>query len=210
MGKLPAKRTACAYPTNAISAMKKLTLALFATLFSLYSSAQSLQLTDGVKTKSFQPSAFFKIVMANPAGTANNGKTVVWGSIPVANKDSLTLLPESIEYQQVQALANQTGYFRAVDASGRLAVPTAEVLYLQAYSSKQAKKRKRTWSTIGGLLFITGATTALQAVLVDGGNSRTSLLVSGGIQIGTGIILAKTNGSKRLYLRNRSVTWQVK
>jgi uncharacterized membrane protein HdeD (DUF308 family) len=59
----------------------------------------------------------------------------------------------------------------------------------------------------GGLLLFTGTVTAINNFLVKEKTNKKTLLISGGIQFGTGIALLSIPKHKRYYLKRNSETW---
>lgn len=88
-------------------------------------------------------------------------------------------------------------------------VAQKDIHYLSNYKSYASFKRKSAFSRTAGLLIITGGVTALNTFVVNGKNAKRNLLISGGAQIGVGIIFGLLSNSKKYYLNEAADVWSL-
>jgi hypothetical protein len=172
--------------------------------------SQNLKISDYTKVKSINKNSVVKAIIAQNEKV--NGKDccdyeIFKGSIESVKRDSLTLKLSEIyvkKYIDNTPVKYELLFPRSANEK-TLAIK--DIYYIDNYKSEKSYKRIKRIKAIGGLLLFTGTVTALNNFLVKEKTNKKTLLISGGIQFGTGIALASLQKHKRYYLKRNSEIW---
>ena len=193
--------------------MKKIQT-LFTLLFltsSLFT--QTLTLTDGTKDKTLGPEGIFEIYLAESEKDLENdccNYSDLKGNLTKVTSDSISMKlnwyaernmidDTKVAYNMTSLKWNNYGNFAHND-----------IYSIQHFKSEKSKKRKRSFTNIGALLFLTAAFTAGNTLFIDNKNDRQNLWKSAGVQGGLFLAFAIAGGSKKYVLKGEDAKWKIK
>lgn len=124
-------------------------------------------------------------------------------------KDSLRFnFSKSIAYRQLQNEKSEFNPLYLNDYSN-IAIAKKDIVRITEYSSKKNMKARKNLVGIGGLIIFTGIVTSLNA-LIFAGNKKNDMLIAGGVQLGTGIVLVKSSIKRKRQFTLYDDPWRIK
>lgn len=193
--------------------MKKLkpTLVLIAILLTTLSALnQTIKLSDGKSEKLLDPNTFFTATISESV-KADEKKCCDYqqltGYITSINNDSISFKVKSLNVKKHTSDQEfNYNYFFSVSPR-EMTFAQKDIYYINKSKSEKSKNKHRNLFGIGGIIIFTGAATALNNFFVKEESDKKTLLISGGIQIGLGIILMSVGGEKNYYLNHKLRNW---
>lgn len=96
-----------------------------------------------------------------------------------------------------------------LDNEAQKLIAKKDILFLNHYKSKNAKKTKSTLTRIGGAVMLSGIFTAINT-LIFADNNKSDLWLASGIQFGAGLILGVSTTQVEKYFITEKDPWNFK
>lgn len=192
---------------------KTLTL-IFLCFVSLNCFGQELRLSRGTEEKKFKKGSIFEIVTTETTHSDDRvsckGAELI-GKIISISADSLTLQLSAYKSKQMVENVKIEEVFHSNTGTIETTIAHRDIIYLKNYKTlKQQKKKASLFVGLGGVMFFTGAVTALNAFVVNDKSNINNLLISGGAQFGLGIGFMIAGNSKKYSLSDSENNWTIK
>ncbi len=188
-------------------------MAAFALMLTFPCWGQEVQISRGSETVTLRPENFLTLQLITTGGP--NGEDcltpTIEGQLEGAGADSLYIRWHTIYAVRCGELEHHPvpdwGGMKAVIPIAKKDIDNLSVLKSQKHLLRQMK-----WGFLGGALTISGLGTALNSLLVSDRSDSRTLLVSGGIQFGTGLLIVAlaVGKSKRYRFYESPDRWQWK
>lgn len=190
--------------------MKNIFTLIFLFSINVISLAQYLKISDSTKVKLLNTKSVFEAVISESKKI--KGKNccdyqVFKGNIISVNNDSINMKLTEVNIKKHIDITQFDYELLFPVSSNEKKLAIKDIYYINYFKSEKSFKRRTNFGVIGGLLLFTGTVTALNNFFVKDKPNKRALLLSGGIQIGTGIIFLSTSGSKRYYLKHKQKNW---
>ncbi len=175
-----------------------LTRALFAILFLLsihHLSAQSLTIKNGDLSKTFGPDTFYEMYFIGES--TDCCYTIVNGIVERVYVDSVKIRVNGLGLN-IESLDFKLNLGSSISEKElSLTFSKEDLVIMQGFKSRKKYKQKSKWSSLGGVLLVTGLVTFANSYDFDDKSFRNGVLISGGVQIGLAIISGSIGGKKR-------------
>ncbi len=174
---------------------------------------QTLTIANGRTEKSFKPNAFYEIILREGSigGKEDCCESIkLSGSLSGVSKDSLYMqLSSYVHIKRVDDIkVEQQVFSKSGNNYGSFA--RHDIFSIEHHKSLKSKKRKDAFTVIGGLLLFTGIVTAANYSILSDDKSKTSILKSGGIQVGVGIGFIIARNSRKYRFKGTGEIWWIK
>ena len=156
-----------------------------------FSYCQELKISNGKREKTFPGSTVFKVILSvgenYEAGKCCNYLEAV-GQIQSIDKDSIRMILNEVWLQRNVEELDFEEHLQSIPGNIDFSFHRDSLQFLYAYRSLKAKKRKSIPDTIGGILIITGLVSGINSLMVLDQESKNRLRISGGFQVGLGLL----------------------
>jgi len=160
-------------------------------------SAQTITIKNGDKSKTFPPETYYNISFSD--GDRVSAYTTVEGTLQRVYADSVQFKVDKLELENHDLDFSLNSFGNIDEKDQFMTFPKAQLEYIQAFKSQKQSNRKSTWNGIGAALLFTGLVTLANSYDLDDKSWRNGVLISGGAQIGLGIITLSI-ARKKAYL----------
>ena len=167
-------------------------------IFPICLQAQSLSITNGESTKTFDANTYFEMIFYEDGEPCCYSS--VSGKIKRILADSLQIRVHDISFDD-QKLDLMLKMHKSIGEKDLIMTfPKNQLQMLRGYKSKKSKNGG--WTVVGGILLTTGLITLANSYDLSANDFRDGVLISGGLQFGLGII-SLSIGSKKKYYKEK-------
>jgi hypothetical protein len=185
-------------------------IAILTSLITVHGAGQEFKISNSSGSKHIGRSDLVEITVEAADKKENECCTyqTIHGNIESVNKDSILVRADILMLSR-DFEKGRTDFKDDWNWYNRLnSIAKSDISYLTRHKSKKHKKLKNSLTIGGGILLFTGVGTALNTFVVSGQKNRKNLLLSGGAQFGTGLILAISANSKKYRFKNTDDPWK--
>lgn len=190
---------------------KHLSLIIFFFITLQFTFSQTFLLTNGATEKKFPDGSAYKMILGEPSEEENGccEFAELEGVLTAVTKDSFQMdLKKYYFRNKVDDVEVEYGIF-ANENFNYGVFAKSDIYSLQRFKSPKNIKRKANIGILGGILIFTGVATGINYFVVNK-DSRKEILYSAGVQVGLGIVLASSSGSKKYRLKGEGDVWRMK
>lgn len=169
--------------------------------------AQVFTMSNSSKTKEIKASDILRINIINNNAECSTYYTY-YGALKDVSDDSIAI--QAKYYRITTNFYNPNAVLEPnIEYNNHLVmINKKDISDVRKFKSLKDIKRKTNLSRLGGVLFISGGITALNALLFANGKSRTNLLIASGVQAVAGISLGIATHPKKHKFKKTDDPWK--
>lgn len=184
-----------------------LTVAVFMVV-ALSSYSQGFRIYNDLRSVEISPLDLVQINIGEPVSDKNCCSIQkFFGTIESVSKDSILFKADAM--QLILRFSSEADRF---DTGNNFkmenSVAKSDILGLINYKSHKKRKLKKSLSVTGGLLMVGGLATTLSSILVSSKSDKQKLILAGGIQFGTGLVIGISSRSKKYNFKTGITPWR--
>ena len=149
----------------------------------------------------FENSSLLRVELGQSSGNkACCNRLSIFGQLRLITEDSLWVKANEVKYWSDKDNFLDK-YLATTHASGFISIPRSKIAVMEKYASLRQKRWHENKIGISGLLILSGLLTSAHYFAVNDRGAKNTLLISGGAQFSSGLILAlwpKGNGYRKL------------